>query len=197
MVPGSGIIRKHLRLPAAVIDFFSGFIMFENPLSELENPAMQPRIEIIAKKKLVGYHLSMSLADNRTYELWSRFMPRRKEIVNVVSEDLISMQVYEEAFSPHAGFQKWAVAEVTDFENVPEGMDTFVLPAGMYAVFFYKGTPAGFGKTFEFIFRTWLPDSGYELDERPHFEVLGPRYKNNDPESEEEIWLPVKPQNNI
>jgi predicted transcriptional regulator YdeE len=29
-------------------------------------------------------------------------------------------------------------------------------------------------------------------DDRPHFEVLGKNYKNNDPVSEEEIWIPVR-----
>jgi AraC family transcriptional regulator len=37
-----------------------------------------------------------------------------------------------------------------------------------------------------------LPASGYELDDRPHFEILGERYKNNDPDSEEELWFPVR-----
>ena len=32
----------------------------------------------------------------------------------------------------------------------------------------------------------------YILDNRPHFEVLGGKYKNNDSNSEEEIWIPVK-----
>jgi AraC family transcriptional regulator len=32
----------------------------------------------------------------------------------------------------------------------------------------------------------------YELDDRPHFEILGDKYKNNDPNSEEEIWIPIK-----
>jgi AraC family transcriptional regulator len=35
-----------------------------------------------------------------------------------------------------------------------------------------------------------LPGSEYFLDNRPHFEVLGDKYKNNDPTSEEEIWKP-------
>jgi AraC family transcriptional regulator len=42
------------------------------------------------------------------------------------------------------------------------------------------------------MFREWLPASGYELDDRPHFEILGERYKNNDPDSEEELWFPVR-----
>jgi hypothetical protein len=28
----------------------------------------------------------------------------------------------------------------------------------------------------------------------PHFEVLGDKYKNNDPSSEEEVWIPIKPK---
>lgn len=48
---------------------------------------------------------------------------------------------------------------------------------------------------FQYIFGTWLPASGYYLDNRPHFEILGHKYKNNDPDSEEEIWIPVKPKN--
>jgi AraC family transcriptional regulator len=31
------------------------------------------------------------------------------------------------------------------------------------------------------------------LDQRPHVEVMGEKYKNNDPDSEEEIWIPIKP----
>jgi len=38
-----------------------------------------------------------------------------------------------------------------------------------------------------YIFSDWLPKSDYELDEKPHFEILGEKYKNDDPNSEEEI----------
>jgi AraC family transcriptional regulator len=64
---------------------------------------------------------------------------------------------------------------------------------GLYAVFNYKGSNMDHS-IFEYIFRSWLPDSEYYLDNRPHFEVLGDKYKNNDPSSEEEIWIPIKPK---
>ncbi|TQE66329.1 GyrI-like domain-containing protein [Leptospira noguchii] len=41
------------------------------------------------------------------------------------------------------------------------------------------------------IFQEWLPNSGYKLEHRPHFELLGSKYKNNDPTSEEEVWIPI------
>ncbi|MDP5096829.1 MAG: GyrI-like domain-containing protein [Flavobacterium sp.] len=37
-----------------------------------------------------------------------------------------------------------------------------------------------------------MPNSEYQLDNRPHFEILGAKYKNNAPDSEEEIWIPIK-----
>jgi AraC family transcriptional regulator len=67
----------------------------------------------------------------------------------------------------------------------------FDLPAGTYAVFVHKGGPSKAAQTFQYILTEWLPGSEYVLDQRPHFEVLGEKYKHNDPEAEEEIWLPV------
>ena len=59
--------------------------------------------------------------------------------------------------------------------------------------FFLHRGPASEGmKTYQYIFQTWLPVSGYRLDDRPHFAVMGEKYKKEDPDSEEEIWVPVK-----
>ncbi|MBK8342237.1 MAG: GyrI-like domain-containing protein [Bacteroidetes bacterium] len=66
-----------------------------------------------------------------------------------------------------------------------------IIPAGKYAVFYYKGLNTDHS-IFNYIFQDWIPQSGYQLDDRPHFDVLDERYKNNDPESEEEIWIPIK-----
>ncbi|NNK11488.1 MAG: GyrI-like domain-containing protein, partial [Flavobacteriaceae bacterium] len=66
-------------------------------------------------------------------------------------------------------------------------------PAGLYAVFDYKGHP-GDKSVFQYIFGKWLPSSDFRLDFRPHFETLGEKFKINDPNSEEEIWIPISPK---
>ncbi len=157
---------------------------------------MEPEIVTLAEKKLIGKRLRMSLAANRIGELWGSFMPHRKEITNTLTSDLISLQVY--AWPVDFGdltreFEKWAAVEVADFESVPQGMETFTLPGGLYAVFHYKGSSAD-TRIFAYIFGTWLPASAYRLENRPHFEVLGSKYRNNDPESEEDIWIPIAPR---
>ena len=156
---------------------------------------MNPRIEKLETKRLIGAKLNMSLIDNKTGQLWGQFGPRIKEIQNRVSEDKLSMQIYPpfyyDQFNPAREFEKWAAVEVKDFETVPSGLKSFILKEGLYAVFDYKGSSSDHS-VFEYIFSQWIPSSGYVVDDRPHFEVLGLNYKNNDPESEEEIWIPIK-----
>lgn len=157
---------------------------------------MAYRIESIWSRKLTGVKLKMSYINNRTGELWHTFMMRRKEIQHTIGNDLYSMQIYSpnyfDQFNPNNEFVKWAAIEVTDFKNTPSGFETFELPGGVYAVFLHKGSANTGAKTFQYIFQEWLPSSGYRLDNRPHFELLGEKYKNNDPSSEEEFWIPVQ-----
>lgn len=160
---------------------------------------MTPRIETISDKILIGKQLKMSLNENKTVELWRSFMPFKKNILNPVSSDLFSLQVYQHTgdyMNPESEFVKWAAMEVSDNMEVPQGMESYFLLGGLYAVFIHKGGPQNFRETFHFIYSEWMPTSGYTVDHREHFERLGDKYKNNDPDSEEEIWIPVKRREN-
>ncbi len=157
---------------------------------------MIPRIETINEKKLVGKRMTMSYADYRIRELWGSFMPRRKEITKTLTNDLISLVVYAPNhfinFKSTNEFERWATVEVENFNKVPDEMETYNLSSGLYAVFNYKGMSSGAPDFFHYIYTEWVPNSNYILDDRAHFEVLGEKYKNNDPSSEEEIWIPIK-----
>jgi AraC family transcriptional regulator len=159
----------------------------------MQQHKQQPKIVIGKTRKLIGKKLKMSLANDRTSELWRSFMPQRMKVANKVSDDLISMQVYPHSLdigNTTQEFEKWAVLEVSHLEDIPDGMESFILNGGVYAVFDHKGLNTD-TSIFTYIFKEWLPNSDYELDERPHFEILGAKYKNGDPQSEEEIWIPV------
>lgn len=147
-------------------------------------------------KKLVGRRMTISLAQNKTAELWQGFMPRLHEIQNRVGDEKYSLQRYSPnhftQFDFAREFEKWAAVEVSSFDNVPQGMETLDLAGGLYAVFLYKGTPEAAGTFFNNLFTRWFPASEYDLDDRPHFELLGEKYRNNHPDSEEEIWIPIK-----
>jgi AraC family transcriptional regulator len=128
-------------------------------------------------------------------------MPERINIRISLSSDLYSLQVYGENFSFREfnigeEFEKWAAVEVKDLDSIPENMEPIILPGGLYAVFVHKGPASAGPKTFQYIFGTWLPDSSYDVDNRPHFEIPGNKYIHEDPDSEEDVWIPTKPQKN-
>ena len=158
---------------------------------------MQPTIVHLKEKILIGCVCIMNFTENKTGELWQSFMPRLKHINNKISADLFSVQLYNDdynfnQFNPSAFFTKWAAAEVSAVDDVPTNMQILLIPQGLYAVFLHKGSNAD-NSTFQYIFQTWLPTSDqYMLDARPHFELLGEKYKNGDPSSEEQIWIPIK-----
>lgn len=153
-----------------------------------------PRIKVLQEKRLVGKYLKMSIINDKTKELWRGFHPMVQRIDHRVNEDKISLQVYPDnyfnSFDPNLEFVKWAAVEVSDFKNVPKEYNNFLLGGGLYAVFDYIGSSAD-NSIFDYIYTIWIPDSKYRLGNRPHFEVLGKNYKNNDPDSEEEIWIPI------
>lgn len=139
----------------------------------------------------------MSFTNNRTQELWQDFMPRRSVIKNTTSEDSYSVEVYDNPnffkhFDPTQEFEKWAAVQVSNYDVVPEGMETLIIPQGLYAVFHYQGKASEAAQAYQYIYGSWIPDSEYALDQRPHFALMGEHYKNDDPSSEEELWIPVK-----
>ena len=158
---------------------------------------MKPRLETLSEKKFIGNRITMSFSDNKTVELWRKFMPRRGEIKNSIGSELYSLEVYDpfffNNFNPNVEFDKWATIEVTDFDTIPNEMES-ITTDGLYAVFLHIGPASEGPKTFEYIFQTWLPNSDFLLDDRPHFEIMGDKYKPEDPNSEEELWIPIKPK---
>lgn len=160
---------------------------------------MEVSIRTLAPKKLIGKYRSMSLIENHTVILWQSVMPQLKSVPNIVSPNLSSLQEYPsidyfENFSPSNRFIKWAAIEVSSFDSVPKEFKQLELSGGLYAVFHYKGSSTNFSNTMKFIFNDWMANSPFELEHRPHFELLGEKYMHNNSSSEEEIWIPIKKQ---
>lgn len=157
----------------------------------------EPTIQLCEDFNVVGQFRTMTFEDDQTNALWRHFMPSVGQIESRASMDLISISVYPKAFfksfSPKTAFEKWACVEVASFEDLPGTMSTMTVPGGLYAVFDYVGMP-GNPDIFTYIFGTWVNKSRFMLGDRPHFELLGSKYKQGDPFSEEQIWVPIEPK---
>ncbi|MBM9548328.1 GyrI-like domain-containing protein [Leptospira sp. 201903074] len=159
---------------------------------------MKSEIVEIDQKIVIGMKLEMSLVENQTQSLWQKFIPKSKDIPNRLDSNLISMAVYSpgyfQSFNPSNRFIKWAGVEVSDASDkatLSADLEIMKIPSGLYVRFLYQGLPSDAGPFYQSIFQEWIPNSGYRLDHRPHFEVMGDKYRNNDQSSEEMIFIPV------
>lgn len=160
----------------------------------------EPKIRESIGKRLAGLRIRTSLADDGTSELWRSFRSRVPDVSGRVGEEAYSVRVYGpeysfQSFDPAAQFDKWAAAEVVGDAVLPAGFEELTVPPGTYAVFVHRGTPARASETFGYIYGTWLPRSEFELDRRPHFEVLPEGWSPFDEAAEEEVWVPVRKKN--
>jgi len=156
---------------------------------------LQPAIKTLESKTLIGISRDMSITKDETGLLWRDFMPQFKALNSDQQHDFYSLQCYPKGyfnlFAPDNTFTKWAAVEPTKDIAIPESFKQFDFVGGLYAVFHYKGLSSD-KRIFQYIYSQWLPNSEYEIDNRPHFELLGEKYKNNDPTSEELIFIPIK-----
>lgn len=150
------------------------------------------RIEVIESKKLVGFSLKTSFQEDKTRILWKKLMMRRNEITNRISDQLFSLQIYPENFTPDQSFLKYALAEVSDFDHIPNDFESFGLNGGKYLVFEYKGKAEKGSEIFGSIFQNFIPENNFLIDDRPHFEIFREDYNPNNDSAEEEIWIPIK-----
>lgn len=156
---------------------------------------MEAKIVTFDCKLILGKKLEMSLANNLTPILWKSFIPQIPSIPNRITKELISVSVYPQdyfqSFHPSRNFEKWAGVEVSLTNDTLIGLESLRIENGMYAEFLYQGLPKEAGVFYQNIFRNWLPNSKYQLDASPHFEVMGEKYKNEDPNSEELVYIPI------
>ncbi|GGG33558.1 hypothetical protein GCM10010976_01600 [Bizionia arctica] len=159
---------------------------------------MKHRIEETKDRLVVGIKANMSLQtiQQETGNLARQFMPRRHEISSRLGKHVFSIQDYGELemkdITARTTFEKWVGVEVSNLDDIPKGMEPFILKAGTYAVFTYKGATQDFPKSRQYIFQDWLPNSDFELDNRAHFEELSENYSKYLQNIEEDVWIPIK-----
>ncbi len=80
-----------------------------------------------------------------------------------------------------------------DFQ--PEaGVNVADVSGGKYAVYRFRGTDKNIGDAWRDIYAEWLPESGYQCDDRPCFELYNSEHQcHPDGSWECDICVPIKP----
>jgi AraC family transcriptional regulator len=188
----AGINPSHLKRPKITIDYLDHLY---------RGISMEPKFKTIKEMKIVGVSgvfISVLSPDKDNMvvipKLWQAYMPRRHEIKNAKSQTNLGVCFEVPADRQTRPDQCLYVAatEVTSFDNIPEGMELFTIPAGEYAVFTHKGPVETFEMTMNYIYGSWLPKSGKKLRHAPDIEFYDERFKLGSDDSELDVYIPIE-----
>ncbi|HNY11493.1 MAG TPA: effector binding domain-containing protein [Candidatus Wallbacteria bacterium] len=173
-------------------------------LDDLENSAaiknlkggiiMQPKFLKKDGFMVVGLECVTTVKENKENKiipkLWDKFLPRMAEIKNhsdcPVCYGVCSCDNPGDAFSYISGI------EVKSLDAIPKGMAGRKVAPSKYAVFTHHGPTNRIYETLDYIYGTWLPASGCELNKLScDFELYDERF-NGGENSEFDIYIPIK-----
>jgi AraC family transcriptional regulator len=152
---------------------------------------MEPKIVSLPDFKVVGLRYFGKNENQEISSLWGAANQRLGEIQHVDSQNAYGVCIMLPDF-PSGEFEYIAGLEVTQVENVPEGMVVREVPASQYAVFTHLGSLEKLPATYEYIYRTWIPQSGYQLREGLDFELYNEDFKDFAPDSKFYIYVPIR-----
>jgi AraC family transcriptional regulator len=161
-------------------------------LHHLQNRlVMEPEILTRSEVKVVGTTHQYQEEELNAGTLWSDFQHKVNQITNRVGSDAFG--IYEEYFETEdsVGFNYICSVEVSDFDDVPEGMISRIIPEQMYAVFRHTGSISFLPETLKYIWGSWLPKSNYEYAEKPDFELYTPGTQPEDLEKILFLYIPI------
>ncbi|VVO34674.1 GyrI-like domain-containing protein [Pseudomonas fluorescens] len=123
-------------------------------------------------------------------DLWEKFIPEIGKIPGQKSE-----VTYGICCNPDGkgGFEYIAGVEIEKLDDLPEKYRWVEVQPQHYAVFEHKGSLETLPRTFQYIWKTWLPQSGYQAADAPEFERYSEDFNPKLNTGKLEIWLPLKP----
>ena len=152
---------------------------------------MQPEIVVRPAATIAGLKIRTAPMSPDIPALWPRFVARIAEMAQQATPG-VTYGVMSPAGPDMAALDYLAGVAVTDAEALPDGVSSWVLPAGSYAVF---RTPfARLGPAYDEIFRAWLPAADVVQAAGPLFERYDADFCPDRPESIVEIGVPVTPR---
>jgi len=146
---------------------------------------------------VAGLKRQINLQKNRELglilDLYMKWEARRSDLKQIPGRTF-GVEIYPNKpdFNPEIDdFNYLAGAEIAQGEDLPEGMESFIVEAGTYAVFTHTGKLDDIGDFFQMIYKEWLPKSKYSPG-CYDLEVYDERFLGHDhEESVMEVWLPV------
>ncbi|MFC5404333.1 GyrI-like domain-containing protein [Cohnella soli] len=141
----------------------------------------------------VGVSLETLLKDERENrfipKMHAEFEERIHEIENRINDNAIGIFIDPPNYDYKIDMFKWiAGVEVSQIENIPDGMESITIPQNTYACTIYTGARDQAYQAYDYLYK-WVQESEYELADSYGIE----QYKKVNIESSEEVMVLMFP----
>lgn len=156
---------------------------------------MEPNIKTKPAFTLVGLRYFGRNQHGEIPKLWETLNHRVEELGGLphnTQEAAIGLCITPDDEPTEGDFEYVAGFPVSKVDMVPEDFIVRHVPEQTYAVFEHKGDLASLSETYEYIYETWLPQSGFELASKMDFEYYNEDFKDFEPDSVFYIYLPIR-----
>jgi len=150
---------------------------------------MEPKIATRPAFTIVGMLYRGKNEKGEIPQMWDEFISRADEIKRKVNPH-VAYGVIDNFDMRSGEFDYVAGFEVESIADIPEGMVSWEVPEGTYAVF--TCTLPTLMEAFQYAYKTWLPQSGYSRADGPEFELYDENFDPEDESSEMYIYIPIK-----
>jgi len=158
---------------------------------------MEAKIVTLPLFNVVGFSVE---ANVETFEaglglsIYQSLMDRKDEVHNRKNEQVMLMQIYPvnpDFNAQEDRFTHLLCYEVSELGEVPQNMISHTVQESKYVAYTHKGPESELGHTYDYLYRQWIPDSGYEPKEYD-FEIWDERYDPESPDNEIDIFIALK-----
>lgn len=123
---------------------------------------------------------------------WAQFSQRKNTIPHRSNQETTGVVMSSELDLREEKLTYFSSVEVTEVNDIPEGLQEMTIPGGLYACFENRGCAQTTGSLMDFVYGIWLDSSGYTRRKGFDLEIFDYRYKQGDPNSISRFLIPVK-----
>ena len=150
---------------------------------------MEPQIVQKEACPVVGLKYRRKNENNEIPQLWRDLMPRAGKVQHI-ADPHAAYGINDNMDESTGEWDYVAGFAVHSAEEIPPGMVRWEVPGGTYAIF--ACTLPTLGETYLHAYRTWVPQSDYQLAGGPDFELYDEAFNPEDPASTMYIYVPIQ-----
>ena len=168
--------------------------------SKLFKMTMEPTIQTHPKLTLIGLkteigHVANSVESNgeKIGKLWGELMAILQKTPLLVGLPRVGAMAFQNPNDLNAAQDYFAGVIFESEMEQPSGLIKREIPSGDYAEFVHSGHPSEVGKTFQFIYGTWLPNSGRKRTKGDEYALYPTSFDPNADGAGIRIYIPLEP----